>query len=139
MMKKAAKTDSGLKKQVRIQIAMYAAAFFLFVSGLIAGVRIGQPLGGIMVLAAFAIAVLNILWFVLKFIRSGKKEDLMLLIRIAIQLAFYVLAFFIFFLGLGIGLALNPLMGMILVLSAFAMVGLNTAWLVMWLVKSGKK
>ena len=139
-MKKKARMNSEAKRQVMIQIAVYAASFFLFVSGLIAGIRVGQPIGGLMVLGAVTMAILNTAWLTLRFLRSGrKKADRKLVIRSAIQIALYVAAFFTFFLGLGVGLAVNPLIGTILVLGAFAIAGLNTVWLVMWLVKTGKK
>lgn len=90
-------------------------------------------------LGAFTIALLNTLWIAIRFLKSGKKVDGKLLVQSLIQIAAYVTAFFLFFLGLGIGLAVNPLIGTLLMFTAFGIGGLNTVWIILNLVKFGKE
>ena len=71
---------------------------------------------------------------VMKFPMSGK-----VLILVSIQVVLYIVAFFTFFLGLGVGLAVNPMIGNVLVLGAFVIAGLNTLWLVKSFAKTRKK
>ena len=139
VMEKKAVKGLSLSLETQIQIALYVAAFFLFWIGIALGIRDHITFRNFAVLGTFTIAVLNTLWIAIRFLKSGKKVDGKLLVQSLIQIAAYVTAFFLFFLGLGIGLAVNPLIGTLLMFTAFGIGGLNTVWIILNLVKFGKE
>ena len=51
-------------------------------------------------------------------------------VRIVAHVLLFLLAFVVFFLGLGVGLALNPTIGTALWIAAGAIVVLNVLWIV---------
>ena len=51
-------------------------------------------------------------------------------LKIALHAALFIVAFFIFFLGLGVGLALSPALGTLLWFVAGATIVGNIAWIV---------
>ena len=51
-------------------------------------------------------------------------------IGIAAHVVLFVAAVIIFYLGLGVGLALNPTLGTLLWIAAFAVAGLNVFWMI---------
>ena len=50
-------------------------------------------------------------------------------VRIAIHALLFLLAFVVFYLGLGVGLQINPTLGTLLWLVAAAIVALNLFWI----------
>ena len=60
----------------------------------------------------------------------GKDKFVNTAVRIAVQALLFVLAVVVFFLGLGIGLALNPALGTLLWIVSGAIVVLNLIWIV---------
>jgi hypothetical protein len=59
-----------------------------------------------------------------------KEKAVNTVVRIAVQALLFVLAVVVFFLGLGIGLALNPALGTLLWITSGAIVVLNLVWIV---------
>ncbi len=59
-----------------------------------------------------------------------KEKAVNTAVRIAVQALLFVLAVVVFFLGLGIGLALNPALGTLLWITSGAIVVLNLVWIV---------
>ena len=59
--------------------------------------------------------------------------------RVAIRVGAHALVFLaalaIFYLGLGVGLTLNPMLGTVLWLAAFALAGLNLFWMLRWFAR----
>lgn len=51
-------------------------------------------------------------------------------VRIGIHVLVFVVAVVIFYVGLGIGLTLNPTLGSLLWIASFAMIGINIFWMV---------
>ena len=51
-------------------------------------------------------------------------------VRIAAHVLLFVLAVVVFFLGLGVGLALNPAVGTLLWIAAVGLFALNVFWIV---------
>jgi hypothetical protein len=64
----------------------------------------------------------------------GKDKFVNTAVRIAVQALLFVLAVVVFFLGLGIGLALNPALGTALWIASGAIIVLN----IIWIVKAGR-
>ena len=52
--------------------------------------------------------------------------------RIVAHILLFALAVVVFYLGLGVGLALNPLVGTLLWIVAAGVVALNLFWIVRW-------
>ena len=65
----------------------------------------------------------------------GKDKAVNIVLRVVAHVLLFVLAVGVFFLGLGIGLALNPALGTALWIASGAIVVLN----VLWIVKAQKK
>ena len=55
---------------------------------------------------------------------------LRLMIGFGVHLLLFVGALFIFLLGLGVGLALNPALGTLLWIAAFTVAGINIFWMI---------
>ena len=60
----------------------------------------------------------------------GKGNTVNTPIRIAVHVVLFVLAVIVFYLGLGVGLALNPALGTLLWIVSGAIVVLNLIWIV---------
>ncbi len=58
-----------------------------------------------------------------------------LAVRIAIHIVLFLVAIVIFYLGLGVGLALNPTIGTVLWFASGAMFAGNLLWLILFLNK----
>ena len=52
--------------------------------------------------------------------------------RIAAHALLFILAGFVFYLGLGVGLAFNPALGTLLWVAAACLVALNLLWILRW-------
>ena len=60
----------------------------------------------------------------------GKDKTVNTPIRIAVHVVLFILAVVVFYLGLGVGLALNPALGTLLWIVSGAIVVLNLIWIV---------
>ena len=60
----------------------------------------------------------------------GKDKFVNTAVRIAVHVLLFILAVVVFYLGLGVGLALNPALGTLLWIVSGAIVVLNLIWIV---------
>ena len=59
-------------------------------------------------------------------------------LKIAVHALLFVIAVVVFFLGLGVGLQVNPNLGTLLWIAAAAIAGLNVLWMFRSRAKAGK-
>ena len=106
----------------RVNIFVHILLFVVAVVAFLARIRlppeVGPEVGFIMLFAAGALFIGNILWLWL----SGRLKVL--------QILFFILAFVVFYIGLGAGLAVNPTLGTVLWIAAGAIVVVNLIWIV---------